>query len=85
MQVHQYKSNGLNIVLDVPSSSVHIADDLFYDAVGLMAEGKSGDEIRKVLKERYEGSSEYAPGDIDEVLAEAEELKSQGTLFSPEP
>ena len=55
MQVHQYKSNGLNIVLDVPSSSVHIADDLFYDAVGLMGEGKSGDEIRKVLKDLLQG------------------------------
>ena len=85
MQVHQYKSNGLNIVLDVPSSSVHIADDLFYDAVELMGQGKSGDEIREILKERFRGRAEYSPGDIDEVLAEAEELKSQGTLFSPEP
>ena len=85
MQVHQYKSNGLNIVLDVPSSSVPIADDLFYDAVELMGKGKSGDEIREILRGRYEGRTEYSPGDIDEVLAEAEELKSQGTLFSPEP
>ena len=69
MQVHQYKSNGLNIVLDVPSSSVHIADDLFYDAVELMGQGKSGDEIREILRGRYEGRTEYSPGDIDEVLA----------------
>ena len=50
-----------------------------------MGQGKSGDEIREILKERFRGRAEYSPGDIDEVLAEAEELKSQGTLFSPEP
>jgi hypothetical protein len=51
MQVHQYKSNGLNIVLDVPSSSVHIADDLFYDAVELMGKGRkyTREELRKEI------------------------------------
>ena len=31
--VHQYKSNGYNIVLDVCSGSVHVVDDLVYDII----------------------------------------------------
>ena len=31
--VHQYRSNGYNIVLDVDSGSVHIVDDLVYDII----------------------------------------------------
>ena len=33
--VHQYKNNGRNIVLDVNSGSVHVVDDLAYDAIAL--------------------------------------------------
>ena len=34
--IHQYKSNGYNIVLDVNSGSVHVVDDLTYDNVGFI-------------------------------------------------
>ena len=33
MQVHQYVSNGFHMILDVPSGSVHVGDELFYEAV----------------------------------------------------
>ena len=34
--IHQYKNNGYNIVLDVNSGSVHVVDDLVYDAIPLL-------------------------------------------------
>ena len=34
--IHQYKNNGYNIVLDVNSGSVHVVDDLVYDAIPLV-------------------------------------------------
>ena len=34
--IHQYKSNGYNIVLDVNSGSVHVVDDLVYDLIPLV-------------------------------------------------
>ena len=34
--IHQYKNNGYNIVLDVNSGSVHVVDDLVYDAIALL-------------------------------------------------
>ena len=36
--IHQYKNNGYNIVLDVNSGSVHVVDDLVYDAIPLVEE-----------------------------------------------
>ena len=35
--IHQFRNNGYNIVLDVNSGSVHVVDDVVYDAV---ADGK---------------------------------------------
>ena len=59
--VHQYKNNGRNIVLDVNSGSVHVVDDLAYDAIALY-DKKSEEEIVQELK----GS--YPENDIREVL-----------------
>ena len=39
--IHRYKNNGYNIVLDVNSGSVHVVDEIVYDMVGLLDEGKS--------------------------------------------
>ena len=34
--IHQYKNNGYNIVMDIASGSVHVVDDVVYDAVALL-------------------------------------------------
>ena len=36
--VHQYKLNGYDIVLDTCSGSVHLVDDVAYDAIALYKE-----------------------------------------------
>ena len=88
MQIHRYKSNGFNIILDVPSSSVHVADDLFYDAVGILDETGNAEETRKQLLDGAAGGAyelEDAELEISEALQEIEELKKQGALFTAEP
>ena len=83
MQVHQYKSGDLNIVLDVPSGSVHVVDDLTNDAVAYLAAGRTEAETADLIaKERGEAVSRE---EIGEVLAEIRELKENGLLFTPEP
>ena len=84
MQIHQYKSNGFNMILDVPSGSVHVADDLLYDAVGFMAEHQDRGGALKQLLEKYSGSG-VSEEEINEALDEIDELKASGTLFSEEP
>ena len=84
MQIHQYKSNGFNMILDVPSGSVHVADDLLYDAVGFMAEHQDRGGALKQLLEKYSGSG-VSEEEINEALDEIDELKASGALFSEEP
>jgi len=73
--IHQYKNNGYNIVLDVNSGSVHVVDNVVYDAIPLY-ENSSRDETIHKLSDTYESS------EIEEAIAEIEELKSLGQLYT---
>ncbi len=73
--IHQYKSNGFNIVMDIESSSVHLVDDVTYDVI-LLYEDKSADEIVEELK------STYAEDQIRESLDEVKELVEENKLFT---
>ena len=53
--IHQYKLNGYNIVLDVYSGSVHAVDELAYDAIALVDQGKKAEEITAELLKKYQG------------------------------
>lgn len=48
--IHQYKSNGYNIVLDVYSGAVHVVDDLFYDVIAHL-NGQNEHHTVETLKE----------------------------------
>lgn len=86
--IHQYKSNGYNIVLDVNSGSVHVVDDLVYDILE-MYDTKPKEEIVHVLMEKYQ-QPDYAKvleetiseAYIEEAISEIEALKEEGTLFT---
>lgn len=77
--IHQYKLNGYNIVLDVYSASVHVTDDLAYDAIHLidsgMSEEAAAEELRKV---HPEASAE----ELADTFADIHELTEQGKLFT---
>ena len=77
--IHQYQMNGYNIVIDVNSASVHVTDELAYDAIRLMDEGLSEEKAREALcAEHPEASSE----EIAETFADIEELIRSRKLFS---
>lgn len=78
--IHQYKSNGLNIVLDVNSGSVHVVDDLVYDMIALY-EKCDRESIIEKMTEKY-AASEYSKKDITEAMEEIEQLKEEGCLFT---
>ena len=80
--IHQYKSNGYNIVMDVCSGAVHVVDDVVYDAVSLY--DAHGAEPAETIKETVSAalSGKYPEGDIEEALEEIETLKEEGLLFT---
>ena len=74
--IHRYKNNGYNIVLDVNSGSVHVVDELVYEIIGLLDEGKDREEIHQAL------DTDYGKENVDQALGEIQELKDQGMLFT---
>ena len=86
--IHQYKNNGYNIVLDVNSGSVHVADPVMYDAVAVLAERMPDpekpepvpEEYRQAVFERLGGT--YERQEIQETLEDIQELIDQEQLFA---
>ena len=76
-QVHQFKNNGYNIVLDTGSGAVHVVDDIVYDVLELYEEC-SAREAAERLKDRYPSS------EVQEAYEEITQLKDAGELFVPD-
>jgi uncharacterized protein len=79
--IHQYKLNEYNIVLDTYSGAVHVVDDLAYEIIALY-ETTSAEEIETIMLEKYTHDSDISVGDIQETIADVEELKNSGQLFT---
>ena len=80
--IHQYKLNGYNIVLDVCSGSVHVVDDVGYDAIAGY-ETTDRDLLLSELLDKYVDEGVTAE-EIAECLGQIEGLKQSGKLFSPD-
>ncbi len=83
--IHQYKSNGFNIVMDINSGSVHVVDDIVYDMISLIEplveEGiKDADLIKAAVLNC--ANLPYPEEEITEAVAEVLELEKQGQLFA---
>ena len=74
--IHQYQSNGYNIVLDVNSGSIHVVDDTAYDLIAKVEndiiEGMDDEAIRR----------KYSSSELSETLDEILELKNENMLFT---
>ena len=73
--IHQYKSNGYNIVMDVESGAVHVLDDVTYDVISLFEDT----ETSKIVEQL---SDKYDKADIEEAISEVNQLKEDGQLFT---
>jgi len=73
--IHKYKLNGLNIVLDVDTSTVLTVDDLTYALMDGYPE-----KTRNELIEAF--GAGYSREEIGECLDELDSLKAEGLLFT---
>ena len=85
MLIHQYVSNGYQIVLDVNSGSVHVVDELTYQVIPLVEEALAQrfttvEALTAYVAERL--SEEEDSADLQEVVGELLELKEAGMLFT---
>lgn len=79
--IHSYQLNGYHIVLDVCSGSVHVVDEVAFDIINLY-ENASADEIVSKMMEKYGEREDVDEAEIRECLADIEELKAEGKLFT---
>ena len=86
--VHQYKNNGYNIVMDIASGSVHVVDDVVYDAIAML-EPAIGEiesampipaEARAEAKQKL--SEIYPEADVEEALSDVQELIDAEELYT---
>ena len=78
--IHQYKLGGYNIVLDVSSGSIHVVDDVAYDAISVFEKADRQSEIDKIF-EKYKTQG-VTREEVLECFEQVEELKNSGQLFS---
>ena len=85
--IHQYKSNGYNIVMDINSGSIHVVDDIVYDLIPvvepMVTEGNRNPEAWKAFAVTR-GKLPYSEEEIGEALEELLELTEEGQLFAPD-
>ena len=76
--IHQYRNNGYNIVMDIASGSVHVVDDVVYDAVALLepviGEVMSPVQIPETARKNAEEelTKTYPAEDVKEALDEVQ-------------
>ena len=74
--IHQYKSNGYNIVLDVNSGAIHIVEEVAYDVIPMMEEKLAENIILAKLGGKYKAE------EIKEAIEDCKELEAAGALFT---
>ncbi len=77
MSIHRLCLDEYKGILDVNSGAVHLVDELFYDLMEVY-DGSNGSAALAALEGRYPRR------ELEEALAEAEELQKEGLLFSPD-
>ena len=81
--VHQYKSGGLNIVLDICSGAVHIVDEVAYDIIEMFEE-HTKEEILDEMRKKYLQREDITEDDLQECYNQVVSLKENGSLFTPD-
>ena len=87
--IHQYQSNGYNIVMDVVSGAVHVVDQLCYDVIAGICKLKEEHILEKIeeedpdllpkLMQKLDGG--YTEDEVREALSDVAELTKAGQLF----
>ena len=85
--IHQYKSGGYNIVMDINSGSIHVVDDVVYDIIplteSLINEGvRDPGKVKEAVCQR--ASLSCSREEICEAVDEVLELEKAGQLFAPD-
>ena len=74
--IHRFTGEGSRIVLDINSGSIHLVDEVTWEVLPLLEEGRSDEQIRRELGGRFDGT------DIDSAIKECRILQENRQLFT---
>jgi uncharacterized protein len=86
--IHQYKNNGYNIVMDIASGSVHVVDDVMYDAIALLEPviGETAQAVQIPADTRQDVirrlSVTYPQSEVEEALDDIQSLIDDEELYT---
>jgi uncharacterized protein len=86
--IHQYKNNGYNIVMDIASGSVHVVDDVMYDAIALLEPviGETAQAVQIPADARQDVirrlSATYPQSEVEEALDDIQSLIDDEELYT---
>ncbi len=83
--VHTFQYGGLKLVYDVNSGSLHEVDDLAWELINQLLNGRSKEDKRRALLSPYSAGGIGGIGEIEEAYRQIEELQEEKLLFSPPP
>lgn len=81
--LHQYKSGGMNIVLDTCSGSVHVVDEVAYDIISMYKDHDEA-EIVSAIMSKYSDRDDVTEEDIHICIDDIRALEKGGQLFTPD-
>lgn len=81
--IHRYKQNGLNIVIDVASGSIHVVDEVAYDIIG-MYETSNKEEILDQILTKYKSQEDVTKEEVLLCMEDIETLIKNEKLFCEE-
>ena len=80
--LHQFILNGYHICLDPCSGSIHEVDDMAYDIIALVDQGKDPAFILQEILSRYGHREDVNREEILQCLEDIERLRKAGKLFT---
>lgn len=81
--IHQYKSNGYSIVMDISSGSIHVVDDVAYDVIAFYHDSiKESGEIPNKEEVLSKFREVYTTEEIEESVDDIKELMDANQLFT---
>ncbi|NLI70819.1 MAG: thioether cross-link-forming SCIFF peptide maturase [Firmicutes bacterium] len=75
-QIHMFNIDGIELVLDVESDTLHRVDAVAADVIALLDEGVTAENVRNTLKNKY------PPREIAAAIEETELLQREGLLWA---
>ena len=81
--IHGYELNGIHIIIDPASGSIHQVDPVAFDAIMNYREMEPS-ALKQMLMEKYPGDASLNEKELDELFQDIETLIQDGKIYSEE-